>query len=82
MEKDSNIPKEIRDIWTDAYKFHATFINMGNTAEEWEQCANTLTHLAIRHNQHPLAGKLLMAVYEYLSEERKEAAYQEAVASG
>jgi len=66
MEKQSNLPPEIRDIWTDVYKFHATFEGMGNSEEDWTRCAYTMGQMAANHGNHPLAFKLLMAVYDYL----------------
>ena len=78
MEKPSNLTQEERDVWTDAYKFHATFAKMGNTPEEWNVCAGALSQLALKNNMHTLAEKLFMAVYEYLNDERKKDAYQEA----
>lgn len=66
MEKQSNLPPDVRDIWTDAYKFHATFEGMGNSEEDWTRCAYTMGQMAANHGNHPLAFKLLMAVYDYL----------------
>lgn len=77
-DKGSNLSPEIRDIWTDAYKFHATFENMGNSDEEWTRCAFTMGQLAVKHGNHPLVHKILIAVYDYLSDERKTIALAEA----
>ena len=79
MSNQSNLPPEVREIWTDGYKLHATFAGMGNTADEWIRCADTVTGLVKKHRQHPLALALFLTVYEYLSDERKPAAYQEAM---
>jgi len=72
-EKQNNLSTELRDIWTDAFRFHATFQNMGNTTEEWTRCAKTMETLVLKHGRHPLAGILTMAVYEYLDKERRGA---------
>ena len=71
MEKQSNLAPEIRDIWTDAFRFHATFERMSNSAEDWTRCAKTLETLVIKHNGHPFAQRIFGAVYDYLSECRK-----------
>lgn len=78
MEKQSNLSPEIRDIWTDAFKFHATFEHMGNSPEEWERCAETMGLLSSKHGDHPLAKELLMTVYVYLDSERKKIAKEQA----
>ena len=77
-DKQSSLSAEIRDIWTDAYKYHATFERMGNSAEEWEAAADTMKQIAGRHDNHPLACRLMFAVYEYLDEVRKPIAKAEA----
>lgn len=79
MQKQSNLSPEIRDIWTDAYKFHATFEHMGNSEEEWKRCCAVMCELDRKHNAHPLARTLLMDVYEYLNDQRRDQAYEEAV---
>ena len=85
MDKQSNLQPEIRDIWTDAFRYHATFENMGNTYEDWHRCAKTMESLVNKHNGHPLAGILMMAVYDYLDKQRRKRPEQlvmEAVSSG
>lgn len=77
-EKPSSLSPEIRDIWTDVYKFHATFEGMGNSEEDWTRCAYTMGQIAAQHNNHPLAFRLLMAVYDYLDDMRKPLAKAEA----
>ena len=79
MSNQSNLPLDVREIWTDGYKLHATFAGMGNSSEEWVRCSNTVKSLVEKHRQHPFAQALFLAVYEYLSDERKPAAYQEAM---
>ena len=70
----SNLPQEIRNIWTDMYLFHATFEKMGNTSEEWSQFLETMKDICKKHNNHPLCIKLGVATIEYLNDQRKEAA--------
>lgn len=79
MEKPSSLTQAERDVWTDAFKFYATFAKMGNTPEEWNVCAGTLSQLALKNNMHPLAEKLFMAVYDYLMKEREANAIDNAV---
>ncbi len=78
MTQQSNLSQEIRDIWTDAYKFHATFEKMGNSVEDWKRCALVMCELDNKHNAHPLARTLLMDVYAYLEEQRRQIALEEA----
>lgn len=74
---ESKLSQKLRDIWTDAYKFHATFEDMGNSEEDWKKCAYAMGQLASKHGNHPLTFKLFLAVYEYLEEMRKQAARDE-----
>lgn len=76
--KQSSLPQEIRDIWTDAFKFHATFESMGNTPEEWKRCAFVMGQLSAARGNHPLAKELFLAVYNYLDKQRKAAALADA----
>lgn len=71
MEKQSNLSEMERAIWTEAYRFHAAFRNMENTEADWKKCCETMVQLIHKHNDHDLAKKLLLAVYDHLSEERK-----------
>ena len=85
MNEKQNLSPDLRDIWTDAFRFHATFENMGNTTEEWTRCAKTMEMLVLKHGGHPLAGILMMAVYDYLDKQRRKRPEQltmEAVSSG
>lgn len=66
-----SISPQIRNIWKDAYSFHAAFAGMGNTPDDWIRCAKTMAAVSRRNRDHPLAKQLLMAVYCYLEEERK-----------
>lgn len=78
MTEKSNLSQELRDIWTDAYRFHATFEGMSNSEEDWKKCAFTMGQLGAKHGSHPLCYKLFLAVYEYLEEMRKPTAQAEA----
>ena len=75
----SAIPQEERDIWTDLYKYYATFSTMGNTDADWKRASQAFCYMITKHNDHPLAWHMFMAVFDYLSEQRKDASYQEAV---
>ena len=67
------MPQELREIWTDAYKFHATFEHMGNTQEEWTKCYETAAALVKKHRHHQLAVLLFVDAYVYLEDQRREA---------
>ncbi len=79
MEQQSNLSPEAREIWKDAYRFHATFEKMGNSPEEWDRCCKVLCELDRKHQAHPLARALLIATYGYLEDQRRPVAYEEAV---
>lgn len=66
----SKLPQNLRAMHTDAYAFCERFHTMGNTPEEWEEAANTMSSVAAHHDHHPLAEKLLFAVYDWLDAER------------
>ena len=71
----NNLSPELRDIWTDTYKFHVRFDGMANTAEAWGECCDEAIRLLSRHGNHPLAACLLTAVYEYLDTVRRPDAF-------
>jgi len=81
-EKTSSLSEAEREIWKDAYRFCATFNRMGNTDEEWRQCATAVSQLSEKHGNHPLVISLLVAVYGYLSDMRKPLAVAEAEGAG
>ena len=66
----AKLPQELRAMHTDAYAFCERFYTMGNKPEEWEEAANVMNSVAAHHNHHPLAQKLLFAVYDWLDAER------------
>lgn len=77
-EKQNGLSQELRDIWTDAYKYHATFESMGNSDEDWDRAADAMKQLAERRGNHPFAVWLLLSVYEYLEQVRMASARAEA----
>lgn len=42
----------------------------------WEAAANDIAAVSATWNNHPLAIKLLVAIYEYLEEKAKEAGHE------
>lgn len=66
----TKLPQNLRAMHTDAYAFCEKYFSMGNTPEEWEETANTMNSVAAHHNFHPLAERLLFAVYDWLDAER------------
>ncbi len=72
MSGQQSMPQELRDIWTDAYKLHAAFEHMGRSIEEFSECYDAVVNLYKKHDSHPLALKLALAVYGYLDESRRQ----------
>ncbi len=66
-------------IFRDAYRYfraHSTPPPIADTdasASWWEAAADDISKVSARWENHPLAIKLLIAVYEYLEEKAKEA---------
>lgn len=72
------LPQDLRDIWTDMYSLHANFNAMGNSVEEWTAFWKTSVSIMKKHNDNKLAQELVLAIAEYLGEERKQMAKEEA----
>jgi hypothetical protein len=66
----TKLPQNLRAMHTDVYAFCEKYFSMGNTPEEWEEAAKTMNDVAAHHNFHPLAERLLFAVYDWLDAER------------
>ena len=74
------MPTNIEDsIFRDAYRYfraHATpppITDTDASVSWWEAAADDISNVSARWENHPLAIKLLIAVYEYLEEKAKEA---------
>lgn len=67
----ARLPESIRTMYADAYKLHETFCEMGNSAEEWCQCAEVIGNVCRHHENHPMMIALALAVLDQLERERK-----------
>lgn len=65
------MPQDLRDMWTDAYKYHAAIETMGNTVADWEHAYQMAMEIYNKYDRHPLVLKLLLAVYEYVEQVRR-----------
>lgn len=70
MTGQSKLPQELRDIWTDAYKYHAAIEPMGNSLDDWKRAYEMALGIIRKYNNHPLAMKLVLDVYEYAEHTR------------
>ena len=70
----SKLPENIRSMYTDAYKLHEMFSDMGNTEAEWERFGGMMRDVSVHHNNHPLMMALINAVSDQLERERKNGA--------
>lgn len=73
----SKLPTEIREMWTDAYKFCEENYDTKGTEEEWAGICKQMVELANKHYGHGLMSNLLLAVFDWMSDERKQNAKQQ-----
>lgn len=66
----TKLPKNIRDMYADAYKLHETLYGMDNSPEAWAKCCELMSRTTIRHNEHPLMIALAVAVFDQLERDR------------
>ena len=52
-----------RDMFADVYRFRQKYSDPEPTEEFWDACANEMSEICLRHNNHPLIVDLLIAVY-------------------
>lgn len=69
----TNVPNELRDIWTDAYKLFDVCYTMPNTPEAWEWFTKQVDGLAEKHNGNKLLADLLIVVAEHTESRQKQA---------
>ena len=74
----AKLPQDLRDIWTDLYSLHANFNGMGNSVEDWTAFWKTAASIVGKHNDNKLCMELAVAVGNYLEDERKKMAKEEA----
>lgn len=68
----TNVPDEIRIIWTDLYKFFDTHYLMGNTEEAWKQFWDEARGLWTKHAEHRIITDGIMMVAEVISDRMKQ----------
>ncbi len=66
-----SLPSNVREIWTDMYKLHDKFNDMGNTVDEWTIWWRTATSILHKHGDCRLVTDLMYAISAYLEEERR-----------
>ena len=62
---------EILELWRNLYRYYNIFADMGNTIEDWDRACMAMTRLYNAYKGNTLAKALILALYDWLSEERK-----------
>lgn len=58
----TNLTNELRNMWSDAYKFHDSHVSLGDTEQDWLKVATDARDLCMKHNNHPFILELMVAV--------------------
>ncbi len=66
-----SLPQSTREIWTDMYKLHERFHEMGNTVDDWLLWWRTAISLIHKHNDTQLVKDMVNAITACLEEDRK-----------
>ena len=69
----SKLPEDRREIFKEVYNFYEQNWDMPDTDEAWQKLALQLGPLAEKHGNTHLIRNLLMACYETISDEIKDA---------
>lgn len=64
---------EKRDMFADAYRFYEKWNGMDSTCENWSACAKEVVEIIDKHGGHPLIGEMMMALYQVIEREAKDA---------
>ena len=62
----TNVPQNIRDMWTDIYVLFDTHYNMKNDAESWKKFWERTAEIREKHKDIPGVGNLILIVSEML----------------
>lgn len=67
------LSEEERAVWKDAYRLHESVHDMTGTEKDWELFCKHLVELVNQYtgSERRLATKIMLALYDYMSEEQK-----------
>lgn len=68
----TNVPKEIRDIWTDLYKLFDRHFLITGTGEEWKAFWNDAKELCERSGNNEHLYVMIVAIADYLGDRIKK----------
>lgn len=60
----TNVPDNIRSIWTDLYKFYDIHYLMNDTADDWTVFWDDAEKIYHRYDGYPLLVKIITAIAE------------------
>lgn len=67
----SKLPEDRREMFTDAYRYYESHWDMPCTVDAWEKAAKDMCEVARKHDNNGLIARLLLAVYDTISEEHR-----------
>ncbi len=68
----TNVPKEIRDIWTDLYKLFDRHFLITGSDEEWDDFWNEAIELHGRSGNNEHLYEMIVAISDYLGDRIKQ----------
>ena len=68
----TNVPKEIRDIWTDLYKLFDRYFLITGSDEEWIAFWDEATKLRERSGNNQHLNEMIDAIADYLGDRTKK----------
>ena len=67
----TNVPPEIRDMWTDLYKLFDINYRMENTEDAWNRFWNQAKEIMNKHGDPPHLMEMISTVSEMISDRMK-----------
>ena len=68
----TNVPNELRDIWTDAYKLFDVHYKMENTTDAWATLLNHCKEVWEKHGQSEQMMILIHAIVDMIGYQKKQ----------
>ena len=67
----TNVPNELRDMWTDLYKLFDIHYRMENTVEEWGKFLNHAQEVWEKHNRNERLISMINIVIDMIGDRIK-----------